>query len=186
MDEQEALAICFANLKGSRDKELLKTAEALRFLKGLPPYRSNRTLGHAVGVSGEIVREFLSLLDLPLEVRELLHANRLGLEQGRRLVQLSRSRPRDITEAGRAMVDLTATDSRYLAEQLIKYADVGVSEAREKILGGKTVTRREFHVIARLDETDYRVLKAKAEQEGQPVDEVVTKIVQDWLRVKTK
>ena len=72
MDELEADVICFTNLKGSKDKELLKTAEALRYKKNLPGFKSNAKVGQYYGVSGEIVREFLALLELSDEVQESL------------------------------------------------------------------------------------------------------------------
>lgn len=181
MDRQEALAISFANLKGPRDKQLIQTAKALDHLKSLPEYGSNAAVGRAVGVSGEIVREFVSLLQLPDEVQGLLESGELGLEQGRRLVQLERVRPSVLREAAQAMVGLLSKDSRNLVEYLCNYRDVSVSEARERILGSKTVRRREFHLVARLPEQDYRQLKAWASRRRQPVDELVTEIVTAWL-----
>ena len=162
MDREEALAISFANLKGPRDKELIRAAMALDYLKALPEFGSNAAVGRAVGVSGEIVREFLSLLQLPREVQNLLERRRLSLEQGRRLWQLRRVRPDAVVDAARAMTELTALDSRHLVDYLCKHRDISVSEGVEKVLGSKTVVTREFHVVACLGEQDYRELKRLA------------------------
>lgn len=182
MDRQEALAISFANLKGPRDKDLVQTARALQSLKSLPEFGSNAAVGRAVGVSGEIVREFLSLLQLPRAVQELLETRQLSLEQGRRLWQLGRARPDAVLQAAQAMVGLTAMDSRHLVDYLCKHRELSVSEAKERVLASKTVTRREFHIVARLGEEDYRELRRWARSQGQPVDELVTKVVLAWLR----
>ena len=45
LDKNEALAVCFRNLKGAKAKDLLLTARALKYLRGLPEFRSNRRLG---------------------------------------------------------------------------------------------------------------------------------------------
>ena len=37
-DKNEALAICFRNLKGAKNKDLLLTARALKYLRGLPAF----------------------------------------------------------------------------------------------------------------------------------------------------
>ena len=81
-DRNTALAVCFSNLKGSKNKDLLLTARALEYLKELPEFGSNQRVAEQVGVSGEIVRQFISLLDLPDSVQKFFQDRELGLEQG--------------------------------------------------------------------------------------------------------
>jgi hypothetical protein len=181
MDRDQALAICFANLKGSKDKDLLAAARALQYLKGLPEYGSNAKVGRAVGVSGEIVREFLTLLSFPEEIQQLFEGRQVGLEHGRRLWQLARRRPELLEEVAEAMTDMTAMDSRHLVEYIVKHPELSVREAKRKLLESKTVREREFHVIALLSEEQYRVLVGEARKRGVAVDVLVSSIVQRWL-----
>lgn len=181
MDRDQALAVCFANLKGSKDKDLLATARALQYLKSLPEFGSNAKVGNAVGVSREIVREFLALLDLPEGVQRLFDTGQLKLEQGRRLWQLARRRPDLLGEVAEAMTGLTAMDARHLVEYILQHPKLSVSESKSKVLGSKTVTEREFHVIAILSEEQYRDLAQEARRRKLPVDALVTSVLQNWL-----
>lgn len=181
MDRDQALAICFANLKGPKKKDLLATAKALQYIKDLPEYGSNGKVGRAVGVSGEIVREFLTLLRLPEPVQRLFDSSQLKLEHGRRLSQLASRRPDLVTEVARAMTGLTAMDSRHLVEYILKHPNLSVSEAKKRLLASKTVTEREFHVIAILTDEQYRGLAQEARKRKVSVDVLVTSIVQSWL-----
>lgn len=185
MTREEALAVCFANLKGPRDKNLLGTAKALQYLKSLPEYGSNEKVGRAVGVSGEMVREFLVLLRLPEEIQRLLDRRELTLEQGRRLWQLGRQRPELLQQAADAMTDLTAMDGRHLVDFLLRHPEVTVPEAKQRVLESKTVVQREYHVVAVLSEARYRMLEKRARCRGLPVDELVTRIVHTWLDSET-
>lgn len=181
MDADEALAVAFANLKGSKDKDLLGTARALATLKALPEYRSNTRVGAAVGVSGEIVREFLTLLRFPPEVQERFATGDLGLEHGRRLWQLGRHRSELVPEAAQKMVGMTAMDARHMVDQLIRYPATTVEEAARQVVAAKPIVEREYHVIALLDEQQYRSLVRAARSQSLPPDELVTQIVRDWL-----
>jgi hypothetical protein len=182
-DEDRALAVAFRYLKGSHAKDLVGTARALANLKKLPRYRSTRALGEAVGVSGEIVREFLSLLNLPGPVLEMFDARRLNsLEQGRRLAQLQRHRNEIVMEAAELMVGMTAHDARAMVDYLIRHPDAGPQAAAEAIEKSKSTKRREYHVVALVDEGSYHQLVAHSKKREQPIDELVTEIVLEWTQ----
>lgn len=183
--EEEALSICFANLKGSKQKDLLATAYALSYLKELPQYSSDVKLGKRVGVSREIVGEFLTLLRLPQDLHPLFERNELKLEQGRKLWQLSKKRPDLAHQVAGVLVRLTAMDSRDLVEYLLKHPEVSVEEAEDIVAGSKTVIEREFHVIALLSSEEYAELRKASHGRNIPVDRLVTSIVQDWLRTNS-
>ncbi len=181
MDKQEALAISFANLKGAKSKDLLQTARALQYLKSLPEHRSNAQVAAAVGVSAEIVREFLALLKLPEDIQELFGQNLLKLEHGRRLWQLSRRRPGILGEAAAAMCDMTAMDARHFVEYLLQYPEVPVQEVKRTIIESKTIIEREYHVVALLPEDEYKLLAQRARTRGVSLDRLVSSIVKQWL-----
>ena len=179
MGRDEDLAVAFANLKGSKDKDLIRTAEALQRLK--PYYGSNPKLGEAVGVSGEIVREFLSLLKLPEEIQEMFSRRQLRLEHGRRLWQLARKQPAALRQVAAEMQGMTAHDARDFVLYLLKHPELTANEAKRRVLGAKTTMTREFHVIALLSEDSFQKLRRQARKLSMPVDEVVTSVVEEWL-----
>ena len=181
LDKSEALAICFRNLKGSKSKDLLQTAHALQYLKELPEFGSNKRVGDSVGVSGEIVRQFVALLDLPSHVQTYFEERTLGLEHGRRLWQLQKTRPSLVDEAAQAMVSMTAMEARDLVEYLVRTPADSVQEGLRALEAAKRQVSHEFHVVAVLDEQAYKSLEARARQQRVSVNELVTTVVSCWL-----
>jgi len=178
MNKDEALAICLSYLNGPRDKDLLTTARALHYLRSLPEYSSNIRVGAAVGVSGETVREFLTILRLP----EAVQVSVRSLEHGRRLWQLGRKRPDILPEAADILAPLLAHDARHVVDYLLRNAGSTVAEAKDAVLSAKTVVERVFHIVAELGEDDYRALRHAAGQAELNVNALVTTITVEWLK----
>ena len=181
LDKNEALAICFRNLKGAKTKDLLLTARALKYLRGLPEFRTNKRLGEEVGVSGEIVRQFIALLDLPTSVQSYLAQGSLGLEQGRRLWQLNQTRPLVVEDAARAMQAMTAMGTRDLVEYLIRTPTASVQDGLRALEAAKPNVSHEYHIDAILDERMYGLLAAQARERRLRVNDLVSMIVDNWL-----
>jgi hypothetical protein len=127
------------------------------------------------------VREFLTLLDLPESVQGLLAERRLNLEQGRRLWQLAKTRPNIVDDAAQAMLGMTAMDARHLVEYLRKHPELSVEQAKQQLIDSKTITVREFHVVAMLAEAQYRSLEREARRRRTSVNRLVTDVVTEWL-----
>lgn len=181
LDKKEALAICFRNLKGAKAKDLLLTAQALKYLRGLPEFRSNKRLGEAVGVSGEIVRQFIALLELPPTIQSYFERGTLGLEQGRRLWQLNRTRPSIVEEAALAMDSMTALESRDLIEYLVRTPTASVQDALKVLEAARPIVSHEYHINAVLDENAYRSLEAQARKRRIRVNDLVSIVINRWL-----
>lgn len=181
MSKAEDFAIAYANLKGPRDKDYIGTAKALQRLKSYPEYNTNEKLAKQLPVSGEMVRQFLSLLKLSEQIQRLFGPDGLKLEHGRRLWQLTRKRPELQSEVAVAMADLNAHDSRDLVKYVLDHPTVPIDEATRSILESKTKVTREYHVIALLPESQYKSLARYARKQRVPVDVLVTSVVRDWL-----
>ena len=178
MEKEEALAICFAFIKGPKEKPLTKVVEALQYLRSLPEFSSNAKVASAIGVSAETVRQFLAIGRLPKNIREKI----TGLEQGRRLWQLNQHRPEILEEAAEELYRISSHDLRHTVDYLIRNPSSTVSEAKERVLASKTVVKNFYHVIAELDETAYDALRNLAKRERRNVNDLVSTIVADWLK----
>lgn len=181
LDKAEALTICFLNLKGSKSKDLLLTARALQYLKGLPEFGSNQRVGEAVGVSREIVGEFIGLLELPSAVQSLLEQGLLGLEQGRRLRQLHQARPDVVASAAHAMTSMTAMAGRDLVEYLRRQPTASVDDGLAALDAAKQIVQSEYHIDTVLNKSAYRELSTHARRQGIRVTELASTIVNRWL-----
>lgn len=70
LDEISALQIVFANIRRKKRKEnLVNIAKAFEYL--VKNYGSLKAVAEKVGISAEMIRQFLSVLKLPVEVQEL-------------------------------------------------------------------------------------------------------------------
>lgn len=183
VNRNEDLAICFANLKGQRAKDLLGTAKALSRLKTLPEYKTNSRLGRTLGVSGEIVRQFLSLLALPTEVQDFLRDGKLGLEHGRRLAQLqSKTRDSQLTvRVATEMVGMSAHDGRAMVEHLLGHPGMSAEEARQAIAQSKPIEKHTYAIVASLDANLFNELRGRAATRKVSVNDLVKSIVERWL-----
>ena len=181
LDKNRALAICFSNLKGSKTKNLLSTAKALKHLKSLPEFGSNERVGEQVGVSGEIVRQFIALLDLPASIHHYLDKNELGLEHGRRLWQLNRSRPTITEDAALAMTSMTAMESRDLVDYLKRNPSSSIQEALDALEEAKPVVTEEHLICALVSKSEYEALATNARRNRSSVNDLVTSITRQWL-----
>ncbi|MDE2939893.1 MAG: hypothetical protein OXR67_13415 [Chloroflexota bacterium] len=180
-DRAKALLVCFRNLKGAKSKELLLTARALQYLKQLPEFGSNQSVGEAVGVSGEIVRQFIGLLELPMSTRELLEAGVLGLEHGRRLGQIARSRPEIVDQAAMAMTKMKTMDARDLTEYLVRNPSSTVDEGIQRLEEAKQIVKNQYHVSVVLDEEAYELLTSYSQERQMRLTDLATSIIIDWL-----
>lgn len=185
-DKAEALVVCFRNLKGAKSKDLLLTAQALQYLKSLPEFGSNNSVGEAVGVSGEIVRQFIGLLDLPPSILEYLENGDLGLEHGRRLGQLRKARSDVLEQAAEAMTKLKAMEARDLAEYLVRNPEASVQDSLESLEAARQVVHKQFHVGLLFDEETYRLLESHSRTRQMRTTELATTIVSEWLEEHDK
>ena len=180
-DIAKALVVCFQNLKGAKSKDLLYTAQALQYLKSLPDFGSNQSVGDAVGVSGEMVRQFLGLLELPSCVQDYLAQGALGLEHGRRLGQLSKSRPEVVEQAAKAMTRMTAMEGRDLTDYLLRSPTTSVEEGIKALETARQVVTKEYRISTVLDEGRYQLLSSHARRRQMRTTELATAIVREWL-----
>ena len=181
MNELEADAICFANLKGTKEKELLKTAEALRFKKEVAGLRSNRRVGEYFGVSGEIVREFLSLLSLPDQVKRLIDDGEIGLDTGARLARVHKENPSALGDLAVVVSNLPALDARDVIEYALKNPEVQPSEAKQRVMDAKTVVEDEYHVLVIFTKEEFDRVEVEAKRRGVAPGRLVTLATNAWL-----
>lgn len=186
MDEKEAYAIAFANLKGSKDKDIPNTAQALRYFRNLPQYGSNKKVGQIFGVSGEIVGEFLSYFKLPEAIQQLFEQKKLTqLEQVRRLSQLKRRNPdalATVTSAAREILGMKSHDARHVIEYMLSHPGISAQQAREIVAQSKTVVEQEYYVMALLTSNEYKMLTKEARKRKVTQNTLASDIIRDWLR----
>ncbi|MEX2237214.1 MAG: hypothetical protein WEB00_06745 [Dehalococcoidia bacterium] len=187
MDEEdtEDLATIIANTKGPRKKDLIKTAKAFERQKNKRNL-TNAELGRQTQLSGEMVREFLTLLQFSEPIQGLFNSGKLKLEHGRRLAQLAKSeRRQDVAEVATAIIGLPALEARQLVLYLIDHPELSVEQAKKDLLASRTVVIDEFHIVAVVTPEVFSTLQSEALSRGMSVSTLVTSVVEDWAASPT-
>lgn len=177
-DEETALAILFTNLKGKKKKNYLATADACRFLK--KRYGACAKVAEKCGVSSEIIREFDSLVDLPDEVKKLVSTGAIKLDTAYRIS--TKINPRKQIDVARAVANLGAFDARAIIEYVSKNPDKPVDECKSRVLRSKTVTEKVHLFILPLQEEIFGKLETASKELKIRPEDLVRKIVGDWLK----
>jgi hypothetical protein len=151
-------------------------------LKRKPEFGANKKVGAAVGVSGEIVREFLTLLDLPETIQKLFAKGGLGLEQGRRLWQVSRARPGDLASVAAVIGGMAALEARDFVDYFLRHPELTAMEAKDRLAKSKTVVEDEYHVVALLSREEFQTLMKKARARRVSPDALVSIVIRGWLK----
>jgi gas vesicle protein len=165
LKEKEALALVFANTKGKkkRNTNILSIATALNELKEV--YGSSNKVAEKVGLSGQMVREFLSVLDLPQNIKNLIEQRKIdSVDKIKRIKSLISSGKDIMNESVLIEVERISTEDFRDVERLVKHGNVGVKEALKVVSNGKR--KNEHLLILTISEKEFSILKKLAEERG--------------------
>jgi ParB family chromosome partitioning protein len=177
LDETTALAIVFANTKRKKRREdLLTVAHAFDYLVKL--YGSQKAVAEKVGLSTEMVREFLGVLKLPEEIRRLISERKIDkIDIVREILSLKESSKQIM--AAEAFINSLSKDVRDI-KRVIKNANLPVEDAKKVIIDTKPKGLHIF-IMDFDDETYQEILKQSKVLKIKPA-ELVKGIVTEWLK----
>ncbi len=176
LDEETALSLLFGNTKRKkRSTDLVTLAEACAYLVRLRG--SQRAVAESLGLSTEMIREFLMALKLPDEVREMIRQRKIDrLDVVRELASLKSQAAQ--VEAARVAALCSSKDLRDI-KRLIKLGGTSVEEARALVLGSKP---KGFHIfLLDLDDELYSALLESSEKMGMKPAEVARQVLAEWI-----
>jgi len=179
MDENYALAVVFANIRRKkRTDDLMTIAESFEYLVNL--YGSQKAVAEKVGLSSEMIRQFLALLKLPKEVQTMFSRRQIdSVDTAKELLALKDSTKQIRT--AKALAESLSKDTRDI-KRLVKGADVPVEEAKKTVLNAKP---KRFHIfVMDFDNDTYQAIIRKAKTLKIKPAELVKRIVIKWLQQK--
>jgi len=180
-DEETALSILFSNTKRKkRDADLLTIARNCDYLVRL--YGSQQAVADRVGISSEMIREFLTTLKLPAEVQKLVSERKIDrVDVVREISALGD--PAKQVAAAEALIQTPSKDIRDI-KRLVKEAGVSIQDAERVISEAKP---QKLHIfVVDFNEATYREIAAQAKSLKITPAELIKEIVMDWLRRKTE
>lgn len=181
MTYEEALAICRANVKGSRDKEALRTARALDFLRLQSGKLSNREVGNLVDASGETVRQFLGLLRLPEAIQQLIDEKQLGLDKAHQLGRLRKFPLEMQLAAAEVLVSIKAQQARAFVTNLLATPEPLRAEVLARASAKRTGTEPLIPLVVTLPAERQQSLNQHAHRCGMSAAELAADILGRWL-----
>jgi hypothetical protein len=175
-DEETALATIFANTRRKkRPDNLVTVAESFAYLAKL--YGSQKAVAEKVDLSTEIVRQFLQILELPRDIKEMISDRRIDrLDVAYRISKL-----RDAGQqmaAAKIAPALLSKDMRDI-ERLVQHADIEVEDSERMVMESKP---KELHVfIVDFDKEVYNAIRQHAKQMKMVPSELIRQIVMGWV-----
>lgn len=178
MDEESALAIIFANTKRhKREVDLLVVAECFRLL--LRIYKTQGAVAEKTGLSREMVREFLQILDLPEYVKVLIRSRKIdSIDTAYRLSKVKDEQ--NLSEIVSKLLNLQTHDLRDVLSTAKENAELSIDAAQDAVLKSKP---RNLHVfIIDFSEENYRKIVNTARKQKLTTADLIKTIVNDWLK----
>ncbi len=177
-DEASAWAVVFSNThRKKRPDDLITVAEAFKFL--MEKY-DQKVVAEKAELSQEMVRQFLSVLKLPPEVKDIIAAREIdSVDIAKEIAALNDSSKQ--IAAAQAVLNSLSKDVRDI-KRLIKKIDIPAKDAKRVILDAKGLR---IFIIDFDDEVARAIVKHAKAKKVEPA-ELVKTIVLDWLARKEK
>lgn len=179
LDEETALSILFANTKRKkRIDNLLVIANACKYLVKL--YGSQKSVAKKIGISSEMIRQFLTPLKLPKKIQKLVSERKIdSIDIVKEITSIKE--PFKQTVAAEAIINSLSKDVRDI-KRLVKNSDVSIKGAKNIVLEAKPKGLNIF--IMDFDNETFQAIKKQSKDLKTKPVELVRKIVKDWLKKK--
>ncbi len=176
LDEEMALSILFSNTKRKkRDIDLLTLAKVCEYLVSL--YGSQKAVADKIGLSSEMVREFLTTLRLPLEVQDIIAERKIDRVDVVREISVLNSESKQIAIA-KALANAPSKDIRDV-KRLMK-SGVSIEDATKQVLDSRPNGLNVF--VLDFEDVTYQALLKKARTLKITPAELARRIIVEWLQ----
>jgi len=181
LDETQALAVLFANTRRKkRTADLITVARSCQYLLEL--YGSRKAVADRVGISTEMIRQFLTPLRLPPEAQRLVSERKIDSVDAVAKIVALRGRRRQV-QAARALVGSTSYDVRDV-NRLIKTSRITARGAKERVARSKLKGLNLF--VLDLDDATFNAFRKASKQLRLHPADLLKLVLTDWLRKRRK
>lgn len=177
--EATALATAFSNTKcKKRPDNIVKVAEAMKYLEGL--YGSQKAVARKLDLSAEMIRQFLTVLELPRSVKTLFTSRQIdSVDVAKELASLGDKMKQE--SAAKAIANSQSKDVRDI-KRLIKTGEYNAKDAKRTVLEAKPKGLNIF--LLDLDDDTLKKLEKEARTRKIKPADLVRDIVVKWLKTK--
>lgn len=183
--EDVLLSTLFVNLKGDKKKKEDWISIAKKCKEISQNYNSRTELAEKLGVSTELIRAILSLLELPDEVQQLIKDKRILFDAAQRINTIDNEK-RQI-EVAKTIAGLSSHEQREIIQYAKKYPDSKLSNFKKRVTS-KLTTDKIHVVVLPVKEDLFGLLYRESIRKKISVEKLILNIVDEWRieRRKTK
>ena len=178
-NEERTVANLYLNLKGGKRKkdDWITIATDLKRLSDF--YKSPAETARKLGVSYELVRSIMKILDLPKEVQELIKEGKILYDAAQRVSRL-KSRSRQI-EVAKTIAGLTSHQARDIIQYAKRYPNADLTDFRRRVTGPR-LTKEEIHLtVLPIRQETYRRLQSLSQRQKTSTQKLIVSIINEWL-----
>ncbi len=185
IDENKKIAILYANFRGKRRKihDWIYLAEITKELSEY--YGSYKKLSEKLGISNELVRETLKLLELPKEVKKMISERKINHEVAWRISSIDGEKNQ--IRVAKAIYGLNTHDGRDVVRVFRNNPELNIEGYVETLKKSKDKIKKINLIVIPLDKNDYSQIKEKSQRYNISINKFISKfIIQDWLEKNRK
>lgn len=187
--ENALLSSLYVNLKGDKTKKedwISIAKKCAEFAKD----KSHKEVAEKLGVSTELIRAILSLLELPLEVQRLIKQGKILFDAAQRLNTVDRKKEESLRmkrqiEIANKIAGLTSHEQREIIQYARKYPNTSLSNFKKKVT--TLQTSEKIHVaIIPLNDGLFRILQNESTRNKISLEKLILGIIDEWKEKRRK
>lgn len=181
--ENVLLASLFLNLKGDKNKKEDWISIAKKCDEFSRKYNSHKEVAEKLGVSTELIRAILSLLELPPEIQQLIKQKQILFDAAQRINTITDKKKQ--IEVARAIAGLTSHEQREIIHYAKKYPNSSLSNFKKRVT--TQITKEKIHVaIIPLSDELFKSLQSESIRKKISLEKAVLGIISDWQKKEEK
>ena len=180
INEDETLAILYSNFsgRGNQKNDWIFIAEKLNDLKLV--YGSDEKVAKNLGLSREMIRSTIKLLQLPEQVKELIRKGKISQDLGWRLLAINNAKIQ--IQIANAIIGLNAHDARDMIRYAKNNPNKSITSQIDRLKKSKQNSNKLNLVITTLNDQEYQKLKVVAGKRNKSVNDLISEIVKNWIK----
>ena len=182
--ENILLANLFLNLKGSKKKKDDWITIAKKCKEVLDNSANRKEASEKLGVSPELIRSIISLLDLPKKVRDLIQDGKILFDAAQRLNTIKFDDEKKTIakqiEVANEIIGLKSHHQREIIRYAKKFPKSSLKNYKKRVTTSRTVTRMHVIVVS-LEEPIFQGLNKIAKKRGTSLEKTIVKIISDKI-----
>jgi hypothetical protein len=181
--ENSLLATLYVNLRGDKKKKEDWISIARKCKKLATKYRFRVDLAEKLGVSSELIRALMSLLDLPEEVQHLIKEGKILFDAAQRINTIETKKKQ--IEVARAIAGLTSHEQREIIQYAKKYPNSDLLDYKKRVV--TPVNTEKIHVaIIPLREKTFKALQKEVVKNKTSLEKFILNVIEKWIEKRSK